>query len=167
MPLLQQDEGEYFAAQWSCMTNSDWITLAAAIATFSAVAVTIVALWVEIRRLNQQFMLQHFADYTKRYLQILLQFPEDINVASLMPESDPQYQQTMRQMRAYFDLCFEEWHLKQHKLLRKDIWSLWESGMEASLSKPAFKQAWARIRTDSRFGKPFEEYIDSLGKKSA
>jgi len=149
------------------MTNSDWITLSAAIATLSAVGVSIVALWVEIRRLNQQFMLQHFADYTKRYLEILLQFPEDINEASLVPESDPQYQHIMRQMRLYFALCFEEWHLSQHRLLHKDIWSLWKSGMEAALSRPAFKQAWARIRADTRFGKPFEEYIDSLGKKSA
>ncbi|RJQ48993.1 MAG: hypothetical protein C4528_01510 [Gammaproteobacteria bacterium] len=149
------------------MTNSDWISLGSAVATFLGVVVAAVAIWVQIRKLNEQLMLQHFADYTKRYQEIILQFPENINEASFVLASHPDYSRTMRQMRAYFDLCFEEWYLNQRKLLDKEIWNVWKSGMEAALSKPAFKQAWAQIKKDTNFGVAFEQYVESFNEKAA
>ena len=149
-----------------CMTNSDWISLGSAVATFLGVVVAAVAIWIQIRKLNEQLMLQHFADYTKRYQEIVLQFPENINEATFVLESHPDYSRTMRHMRAYFDLCFEEWYLNQRKLLDNEIWNVWESGMETALSKSAFKQAWAKIKNDTNFGSAFEQYVERLNEKS-
>jgi hypothetical protein len=149
------------------MTNSDCISLGSAIATLLGVLVAVVALWIQLGKLNQQLMLQHFTDYTKRYQEIILQFPEDINKASFVLASHPDYARTMRQMRAYFDLCFEEWYLNQHKLINKDVWDVWKNGMEAALSKPAFKQAWALIKNDSSFEVAFQKYIEKFNAKAA
>jgi len=149
------------------MTNSDWITLGSAIATVLGVVVAAVAIWIQIRKLNEQLMLQHFADYTKRYQEIILQFPENINESGFVLGLHPDYARTMRQMRAYFDLCFEEWYLNQRRLLDKEIWNVWRSGMEAAFSKPAFKQAWVQIKSDTNFGSAFEQYIEGLNEKAA
>ena len=149
------------------MTNSDWISLGSAIATFLGVVVAAVAIWIQIRKLNEQLMLQHFADYTKRYQEIILKFPENINEASFVLASNQEAPCIMRQMRAYFDLCFEEWYLNQRKLLDKEIWNVWKCGMEAAISKPAFKQAWAQIKRDTKFGLAFEQYIESFSEKTA
>jgi hypothetical protein len=32
-------------------------------------------------------------------------------------------------MRVYFDLCFEEWHLHERRLIREDVWRVWDQGM--------------------------------------
>lgn len=144
------------------MTNSDWISLVSAIATISGVGVAIVAVWMQMRKLSEQLMIQQFSDYTKRYQEIILRFPENINEASFVLSSHPKSTRTMRYMRAYFDLCFEEWYLNQRGLIDKEIWKVWKGGMEAALSKPAFGQAWGKIKQDTSFGKDFEGYVGCM-----
>jgi hypothetical protein len=149
------------------MTTSDWIGLGTAVATLIGVLVAIVAIWLQLRKLNQQLMLQHFADYTKRYQEIILRFPEDINTPTFQVKPHSNYESLMRNMRAYFDLSFEEWYLNSRRLIDACIWSVWQGGMKAAMSKPAFQQSWAIIRQDSRFGSEFEAFLDELQRKSA
>jgi len=147
------------------MEMSDWINLGIAAITLLGVITAVIALYVQIRKLNQQLMLQHFADYTKRYQEIILEFPENINQDDFHIEGDKSRDHTMRYMRAYFDLCFEEWYLNGRNLIDKEIWNVWIDGMRAALSKPAFQQAWVIIKNDSSFGEEFHSYITSLSSK--
>lgn len=144
------------------MTVSDWISLGGAIATLAGVLVAGFAIRTSIQQLNQQLTLQQFADYTKRYQEIILEFPEDINEPGFDLTGRPDSNQTMRRMRAYFDLCFEEWYLNQRQLLDSAIWNLWQEGMKEALSKPAFQQAWTIIKRDSSFGENFERFIEEM-----
>jgi hypothetical protein len=66
----------------------------------------------------------------------------------------------MRYMRAYFDLCFEEWDLNRKTLIDANFWSVWKAGMEFAFSKPAFQQAWMIIKLDASFGREFEAFVD-------
>lgn len=144
------------------MTNSDWIALGSAVATLAGVFVSVFALWKQMGKLSTQLMIQQFSDYTKRYQDIILHFPEDINEQSFALASRSDYDQTMRYMRAYFDLCFEEWYLNTRKLIDEKIWSAWESGMATAFSKPAFRQAWAVIMKSSNYGGEFEQFVEAL-----
>jgi hypothetical protein len=147
------------------MHASDWIALASAIATLLGVLVAVVALWMQLAKLNQQLTLQHFADYTKRYQEIVLRFPEDVNEPTFKVVGREDYPPTMRAMRAYFDLCFEEWYLHERKFIDQRIWAVWRGGMSTALSKPAFQQAWELINKDTDFGKSFENFIDCLQRR--
>ena len=80
----------------------------------------------------------------------MLKFPEDINSKDFVLEGHGEYEKTMRHMRAYLDLCFEEWYLKQQKMIDSKPWELWKGGMETAFSKPAFKQAWEIIKKGHR-----------------
>jgi hypothetical protein len=92
----------------------DWIS---AIATVIGV---VGVLW-QLNLLQKQLRLQNYVEYTKRYQAIILNFPETINAPSFSfehsqrkisgasTELSSHYDNTMRHMRAYFDLCFEEW----------------------------------------------------------
>ena len=147
----------WFAAE---MKPPDWVALLAVVAT----AVGVVFIYYQLHILSKQVRLQHYSDYTKRYQEIALHFPEDINTSdfSLVGRSD--YAPTMRYMRAYFDLCFEEWDLDRKKLIDPQFWSVWKGGMEFAFSKPAFQQAWKIIKLDSSFGREFEAFVDqSMG----
>lgn len=68
----------------------------------------------QLSTFNEQLKLNFFSDYTKRYQEIILHFPEDINEKDFdyklsLKEKD----KTMRYMRAYFDLCSEEFYLNK------------------------------------------------------
>jgi hypothetical protein len=123
--------------------------IASCLAAIAAIAGAVIV-WKQLSKLNQQIEFQHFAEYTKRYQEIIQRFPEDVNEPEFQIEGRPEYYQTMRAMRSYFDLCFEEWYLSQHHRLNSEIWEAWRGGMATALSKPAFQQAWAIIAKHSR-----------------
>ena len=82
-----------------------------------------------------------FPDYTKRYQEIILDFPENVNRPDFELANVPDRDKTMRYMRAYFDLCFEEFYLNKEGLIDSKIWQVWRSGITFAFSKAAFGQA--------------------------
>lgn len=140
------------------MQVSDWLSLITTIAT----AVGVYVVWKQTQKLSDQLMLQNFSDYTKRYQEIILNFPEDINEPAFTFDRRDDYAKTMRYMRAYLDLCYEEWLLNQRKLIDGQIWVIWSGGMKTAFSKQAFRQAWVIVKNDTRFGSEFELFIDAF-----
>jgi hypothetical protein len=124
---------------WNALEPSEVGNL---IATGAAL-VAIAALIYQSISTRKQIKLQNFIEYTKRYQEIVLNFPEGINrkdfVISKLP--DDQQCRTMRYMRAYVDLCFEEYTLHERGFIDNDLWSIWEGGMKTAFSKPAFQEA--------------------------
>lgn len=132
------------------------------ISTFAAL-VAIAGLIYQSHATRKQVKLQNFIEYTKRYQEIILNFPENINeqcfsFGDLSPEVKDK---TMRYMRAYCDLCFEEFTLHEKKFIDNDLWSIFRGGMEAAFSKSSFKQAWATIRTDTKFSSGFAAFVEN------
>lgn len=119
----------------------------------------------QLHGLDRQTRLQNFAEYTRRYQQIVLNFPEDINAKdfSLVGRSD--YSDVMRHMRAYYDLCFEEWYLHDKKLIGDDFWKVWHDGIGTAVSKAAFQQAWQVMKADTNYGPDFSRFIDAMMPK--
>jgi len=132
------------------------------ISTFAAL-VAIGGLIYQSRSTRKQVKLQNFIEYTKRYQEIILNFPENINEADFtFDDMDTETRnKTMRYMRAYFDLCFEEYTLYKKKFIDDDLWSIWKGGMEVAFSKPAFQQAWEAIQKDTKFGEGFEAFVQN------
>lgn len=133
------------------------------IAALFAASVAALGIFFEIRALRKQMWLQNFSDYTKRYQEIILHFPESINEQSFNLDGlDPEIRnKTMRYMRAYFDLCSEEYYLFSNKYIAKDAWGIWKGGMEFAFTKPAFRQAWKAIRIDTRYSNEFMQFVDA------
>lgn len=129
-------------------------------ATLTVTVVGLLFIYLQLRALSQQVKLQHYSDYTKRYQEIALKFPEEVNRKDFSLVGREDYDKTMRYMRAYFDLCFEEWDLNNKQLIEPTFWSVWKGGMAFALTKPAFQQAWSIIRRDSSFGAEFEAFVD-------
>jgi len=80
------------------------------------------------------------------------------------PRGDDRFEKTMRAMRTYFDLCYEEWDLHEHKDIDARTWSIWRGGMATAFGKPAFQQAWTRITRphDTNYGIAFKQFVDQL-----
>lgn len=155
------------------MDSSDWINAGTAAITLGG----LIAVFFQLRglnrqtqlqsssleSLNQQTRLQSFAEYTRRYAEIVLKFPEDIDDGSFVLNKERKdYDDVMRYMRAYYDLCFEEWYLHGKGDIGDDYWDIWRTGMKTAFSKPAFQQAWFIMQSYTNFGSDFRKFVAEL-----
>ena len=79
-----------------------------------------------------------FAEYTRRYQDIILRMPETI-CSGVFERAD---MEAVKYMKLYFDLCSEEYWLHQEELIPEKTWKIWLEGMQASLNQKPFKDAW-------------------------
>lgn len=149
------------------MTTSDCIQLAVLIITAIALIITLLHNKKQLELFNKQLKLNFFTDYTKRYQEIILNFPENINQPDFDINKlvDNERNKTMRYMRVYFDLCSEEFDLWKSNNIEPRIWKNWKSGIEFALGKRAFKEAWILIKKDTIYYPDFSKWIDGIVDK--
>lgn len=150
------------------MSTGDLIQLGLLGITIVGLLLTINSNRQQLKLFNQQLRLNFFAEYTKRYQEIILNFPEEINTPSfdyskLPPEIRSK---TLRFMRVYFDLCSEEYDLWNAGYLDSRIWNNWKAGIEYACSKRAFKDAWKIIKLDTKYYPKFSEWINTIVDES-
>lgn len=149
------------------MTISDGIQIAVLLVTVVALIFTIKNNQKQLKLFSEQLKLNFFADYTKRYQEIILNFPENINedtfdFSSLTKE---QRDKTLRYMRVYFDLCSEEFDLWRTGYIEDRIWENWKGGIEFAFSKKAFRSAWEIIKLDTIYYPEFSKWINEVTQK--
>lgn len=131
------------------MTPSDYIQL-------STLLIAIIVLIVSVIQFKHQMRLSFFADYTKRYQEILLHLPNEIYTdnADYAKLSD----EVKMYLRAYIDLCSEEFFLNEKGHIDKEVWENWVEGIKAAFKKKIILEAWSNFE---RQNYPyFVEWID-------
>ena len=138
----------------------DWLNIPN-IVLFITALTAVIALVIQYHAAAKQVRLQNFIEYTKRYQDIILNFPETINEPTFMIDSlsEDVKAKTMRYMRAYFDLCYEEFVLYQKKFIDDEFWEIWKGGMKAAFGKSAFRQAWQKIIAVYQKGAEYAAWI--------
>jgi len=139
------------------MTTTEMISL-------FAVLTALGALWWQIRQNTRQARMQTFLAYTQRYQDIMASLPisieyDDFSLDTLEAEEK---ESALRWIRAYYDLCSEEFYLKEQHLVDAAVWHLWESGMTDSLRKPAFRQAWKIIQANEYYAREFAHHVERI-----
>jgi hypothetical protein len=148
------------------MGIADWIQSTGIFIAIIALIITISYNRSQTKSLNNQLKLNFFADYTKRYQEIVLNFPDNINdpMFDFNNLSNDIKSKTIKYMRAYFDLCSEEYDLWKEGNIEDRVWSNWKEGIEFAFSKKAFKDAWMIIKLDSIYYPEFTELINGILK---
>ena len=149
------------------MSTADWIQTFALLVALFALLVSIFFNRKQLKIFNDQLRLNFFSDYTKRYQEIVLNFPEDINrpVFDYEKLSVEVRNKTLRYMRVYFDLCSEELHLWKNGNIESDTWENWQEGIEFAFSKKAFRDAWKIIRLDTKYYPDFSKWVTEITSK--
>jgi hypothetical protein len=145
----------------------------------TAISIIILVIWnaIQYLHMNKQLKIQNeqlkcqyeqtrlsfYAEYTKRFQEIFLQFPVNIGEESFSYEDlEPETRdRTLRYMKVYFDLCSEEFYLYKKGHLDKDAWEEWEDGMDSLFKKPAFKTAWKKMSEAPTLYKDFKVFADA------
>lgn len=124
------------------------------IGMFVVSAIGVILAWIHF---SEQQKLDFFARYTGRYQQIIMQLPE--YVYQDHPIAEDACQQILPIMRAYYDLCSEEYFLYEQKYLSKKVWKEWRSGMEYIFQRPVFKQCWEKMDLQDTSYSNFREFV--------
>jgi len=146
------------------MEIADWIQSLGIFLAIIGLIITICNNRKQLKIYHDQLKLSFFAEYTKRYQEILLNFPtniylKDFNYLNLPDEIK---EKTLRYMRAYFDLCSEEFDLKNAGYISSKVWKNWKEGIEFAFSKKAFINAWELLSFDDRYYPEFTSWITEL-----
>lgn len=125
-----------------CSNWAEWLTAGAAV----------VALICSNRQMVKQSREMFFAEYTKRYQDIILN----------MPNTDDDEAQVKKYMRLYFDLCSEEYHLYKRGRIPSDVWELWEDGMRLSIRRERYRRAWEQLKSEYETNADFLRFMVGL-----
>jgi len=116
------------------------------IALISAAAIG-VSCWISTREMKNansvSFQLSRetfFAEYTKRYHDIILAMPDDVFLGTAKAEGA-----TLKYMQLYFDLCSEEYYLHQTGHIPEDVWNKWKDGMIITTKLRLYKTCWSLL----------------------
>ncbi len=148
------------------MTTADYIQSIGLFITITGLTITVFYNCKQLKIFNEQLKLNFFADYTKRYQEIILNFPESINQKNFdirkMPENDRN--EVLKYMRVYFNLCSEEYDLYTNNYISERVWKNWKEGIEFAFSKKAFVDAWYIIKLDTTYYSKFTILINDILK---
>lgn len=129
-------------AQTSLMVD----IIAAGIYAAALITTIILSLWQNKKankRALEQSRYAFFAEYTRRYQDIIIGMPNEVFAEAAKAEGA-----TLKYIRLYFDLCSEEFHLHQKKLIPDDVWNNWTEGMKLTTKIRVYNTAW-KILADS------------------
>jgi hypothetical protein len=143
------------------MTAADWIQV-------GILAVTGFAVTMSLRSVRDQLWLQTFSEYTRRYLAILDSLPEEARTPdeSLDPNglAAPERRMLLVSLRRYFNLCSEEFYLRERKRIDAETWRIWESGMRATMRLPTFRRGWDIIGPEYAYFAGFQAFMEDVVK---
>jgi|TARA_R100000789_G_C2943013_1_gene132660 hypothetical protein len=144
-------------------TSEILTTIGLVIALFAAIY-SIHTNKIQTKAFNKQLKLNFFTEYTRRYQEIILNLPENINDGDFDFNSldEDVKNKTLRYMRAYFDLSSEEYDLYKSGYLDKKIWENWEEGIKYAMSKTAFIKAWEIIKLDTIYYSEFTKWMNEI-----
>lgn len=132
------------------MNIADWIQLGIMLVAVIGVLISLhiankqnslsqKAIQASFHIMEQQCRQQFFAEYTKRYQEIILKMPSDLSCINLSEIEIP--------IRLYFNLCSEEYHLRNKGYINDEVWNLWKEGMIETMHQKVFRQAWAKFKS--------------------
>lgn len=136
-----------------------------AIIEIIVLAATLFIIWYfsykQIKELKNQVWVNTFLNVTRRYQEIISRIPpkyymNDTNF------SEEEIMGDMELFRSYFNLCSEEFILKESGFIKEEIWKKWLKEMKKLLSFSSFKQAWNLINKVAAYDDDFIDFFNDL-----
>lgn len=148
------------------MTVNDLTALIGVLTALSGVGVAVWAIMSQGRALRRQLCVQTFAEYTRRYQELLVQVPPGVLSAEDRPELLEEHADQLWLLQAYFDLCFEEHYLYSTGYIEEELWNVWQAGMRRAFARPVVHRGWRLLQPDCQYPQGFVEFIETLLPRS-
>ncbi|MFW9880695.1 MAG: hypothetical protein ACFFG0_47110 [Candidatus Thorarchaeota archaeon] len=126
---------------------------------------TLIIIWYfsfkQIKELKNQIWINTFLNVTRRYQEIISKIPlkyynENLNF------SEEELMRDMELFRSYFNLCSEEFILKESGNIKEEIWEKWLKEMEKLISFNSFREVWKLINKVAAYDNNFINFYNNL-----
>ena len=124
------------------MININW----SAIGSIGTAVAVLIAAW-QVRKNTQQARTDFEDDLSREYREVARSIPVKAHLGQELGEEE--FEQTFSRLYQYIDLTNEQIFLRMNGRVSKATWLNWVDGMKSNLGRPAFTQAWARIKEGS------------------
>ena len=132
----------------------------------ASTAAIIVSAWMSresilasMKMVREQNQIQMFAEYTKRYQDIIMNMPKSVYEGSEEVNDD-----VLRYMQLYFNLCSEEYDLRSKDAISSDVWDKWLAGIQLTMSRPVYQKAWLLENENYSKNTSFVAFLDACTK---
>jgi hypothetical protein len=152
------------AIQDLTLTVSDWIQLLSTLVLVASILVSYYFSAKTLKQIKDQIMVSVFMEYTQRYAAIIRELPDSVSspdCSVLKTLSKQEKDKVMGLMRAYFDLCAEEFYLYEMGKIDFKTWKQWERGIIYTVRLPTFREAWNIIKIEG-YDEKFLKYIQEI-----
>src|SRR5262245_54224446 len=122
--------------------GADW-TAVGSIATAAAVLVTA---W-QLYRGTLQARTNFEDELSREYRDLARSIPVKVHLGQELAPHE--FEQAFQRLYQYIDLTNEQIFLRMNGRISKATWLNWRDGITSNLARPAFEQAWARVKTGS------------------
>ena len=137
--------------------------LIVAVASVAGVLVALFAMILALRGVRNQLWLQTFAEYTRRYAEIVRELPSEARrpggLFKFEELDDVEQGRVLNTARAYLNLCSEEYFLHSRGRIDDVTWAIWRDGMIEVLRAPWIQNTWEILKPEYRFLE-FCEFLD-------
>jgi len=124
------------------MMNIDW----SALGSIGTALAVLVAAW-QVHKNTQQARTDFEDDLSREYREVARCIPVKAHLGQELGEEE--FEKAFPSLYQYIDLTNEQIFLRMNGRIRKETWLNWGDGMKSNLGRPAFIQAWSRIKKGS------------------
>jgi hypothetical protein len=124
-----------------------------------------IGVYVTLRGIRDQLWLQTFAEYTRRYAEIVRELPSEsrrpdgsFDLDTLATEDRGR---VLNAARGYLNLTAEEYFLHKRGRIDHETWEIWKSGIVATMTLPWVRLAWTELEQEYMY---FPEYCSFVSE---
>lgn len=119
---------------------STWTEVLAGLATTISIPLAAYALWQSRKQAKSDFE----NNLTAQYREIVRRIPVEAHLSQRLSEED--LRANLLDFYNYIDLTNEQIFLRQKGRISDETWTIWIDGIQSTLQKPAFVEAWKIIK---------------------
>lgn len=134
------------------------------IAALATAGVTAAGLLMTMRGISDQLWLHTFAEYTRRYADVVRDLPSEgrrpgsaFDIEQLAPDERGR---VLNAARAYLNLTSEEFFLHSRGRIDDETWSIWRTGIEETVRLPWLRTAWGELEAEYTYVPEFTRFME-------
>ena len=131
--------------------------------TFISIAIAAFSLWQSSKYNRRQWNFNTFTHYTKRYDDIMGQFPDRGYAVRFELDREILSNNEMRlAVLRYLNMTSEEYYLWRDKYLDDRVWRIWEPEIKRTLKSPLFQREWQNLKGEFKSYKEFSNFVEQV-----
>ena len=131
--------------------------------TFVSIVIAAFSLWQSSKYNRRQWNFNAFTHYTKRYDDIMGEFPNQGYTLRFDLEHPVTSNQEVRlAVLKYLNMTSEEYYLWRDKYLDEKVWQIWVPEIKRTLKTPLFQREWQHLKGEFKSYKKFSDFVEQV-----